>query len=193
MNNKNSFPSHLSVFLSGPQKFIQLLAASLLALLAVEALFFLSPELVTAKNNSADFLRNGLNNAINETRLSTAQEEQQDFSNVSRLPDNKNREIKYEYKSDLTAYNSEASQCSGNPCITANGYNVCRATNHNTVAANNLPLGTKVKIPELFGDKVFVVRDRMNSRYSRRMDVWMQKKQQAKKFGVKYATIQVLE
>lgn len=95
--------------------------------------------------------------------------------------------------SSLTAYNSEASQCDSSPCITANGYNVCEGDGA-TVAANHLPFGTKVRIPEYFGDKVFVVRDRMNSRYSNRIDVWMESKQEAIQFGVKRsAEVEILE
>ena len=55
------------------------------------------------------------------------------------------------------------------PCIPADGYDLCehyeKYGTGNTIAANFLPLGTQVKIPELFGDKVLVVHDRMNSRY----------------------------
>jgi 3D (Asp-Asp-Asp) domain-containing protein len=93
----------------------------------------------------------------------------------------------------ITAYNSEAAQTDDSPCITANGFNVCEHGEEDTIAANFLKFGTKVKIPELFGDRVFVVRDRMNKRYSDRVDVWMVKRQDAVKFGVKKVTIQVIE
>ena len=48
-------------------------------------------------------------------------------------------------------------------------------------------------IPELFGDRVFVVRDRMNSRYTDRVDVWFKDHNDAIQFGFKVATIQVIE
>jgi len=93
----------------------------------------------------------------------------------------------------ITAYNSEAAQTDDSPCITANGFNVCEHGQEDTIAANFLPFGTKVMIPELFGDRVFVVRDRMNKRHTSRVDVWMKDRQVALKFGVKVAKIQVIE
>lgn len=93
----------------------------------------------------------------------------------------------------ITAYNSEAGQTDDSPCITANGYNVCKSGVEDTIAANFLKFGTKVQIPELFGDRVFVVRDRMNKKHPNRVDVWMVDKSDAIQFGVKVAKIQVVE
>lgn len=93
----------------------------------------------------------------------------------------------------VTAYNSDAGQTDDSPCITANNFNVCSHGIEDTIAANFLPFGAKVRIPELFGDKVFVVRDRMNKRFSNRVDVWMLEKPDAINFGVKVAKIQVLK
>ncbi|MEK7203003.1 MAG: hypothetical protein AAB653_01680, partial [Patescibacteria group bacterium] len=84
-------------------------------------------------------------------------------------------------------------QCDDSPCITANGFNVCEHETEDVIAANFLPFGAKIRIPELFGERIFVVRDRMNVRFSNRIDVWMVEKNQAKRFGVKYAKIEVLE
>jgi 3D (Asp-Asp-Asp) domain-containing protein len=93
----------------------------------------------------------------------------------------------------ITAYNSEAGQTDDSPCITANGFNVCKHGVEDTIAANFLKFGTKVQIPELFGDRIFVVRDRMNKRHTDRVDVWMNGKKEALKFGKKVAVIQVVE
>jgi len=93
----------------------------------------------------------------------------------------------------ITAYNSEAAQTDDDPCTTANGFNLCKHNQEDSIAANFLPFGTEVKIPDLFGDRVFVVRDRMNSRFGNRVDVWLKDHNEALKFGVKVATIQVLE
>jgi 3D (Asp-Asp-Asp) domain-containing protein len=93
----------------------------------------------------------------------------------------------------MTAYNSEPGQTDNSPCITANGFNVCEHGVEDTIAANFLKFGTKVRIPELFGDRVFVVRDRMNKRYSNRVDIWMNNYSDAIKFGVKTAKIEVLK
>lgn len=92
----------------------------------------------------------------------------------------------------VTAYTSEIGQTDGNPCRTANGYDLCKYNIEDTVAANFLPFGTKIKLPDVFGDKVFVVRDRMNSRYNEYVDVWFKDKQEAKRFGIKVLKIEIL-
>lgn len=92
----------------------------------------------------------------------------------------------------LTAYNSDKAQCDDSPCITASGFNVCQHGIEDTVAANFLPLGAKIKIPALFGDRVFVVRDRMAKRHQNRVDIWMKDYGSAIKFGIKTATIEIL-
>ena len=93
----------------------------------------------------------------------------------------------------MTAYNSEVGQTDNSPCTTANGFDVCKHGQEDTIAANFLKFGTKVKIPELYGDRIFVVRDRMNAKHPNRVDIWMKDRASAIKFGVKTAKIQVLE
>jgi len=93
----------------------------------------------------------------------------------------------------ITAYNSEVGQTDDSPCITANGYNVCKNLVEDTIAANFLKFGTRVRIPELFGDRVFVVRDRMNRKHPNRVDVWMIERSDAIQFGIKTAKIEVIE
>lgn len=112
---------------------------------------------------------------------------------TSFLPKNENIKITSNKKHVITAYNSEVSQCDDSPCITANGFNVCKHGVENTIAANWLEFGTKVRIPELFGDRVFIVRDRMNKRFSDNADIWFKNRADALKFGVKIAVIEVLE
>jgi len=110
------------------------------------------------------------------------------------LPKNKGLEAKYSVNTVLTAYNSDIGQTDDSPCITANGFNLCMHGQEDTVAVNGMKMGTKVRFPELFGNKVFVVRDRMNARYnSSRVDVWMLSKADAKNFGVKMTKMEVLE
>lgn len=92
----------------------------------------------------------------------------------------------------LTAYNSDKAQCDDSPCITANGFNVCKHGIEDTVAANFLPMGTKIRIPALFGDRIFVVRDRMAKRHQNRVDIWMKNYSSAIKFGIKTATIEIV-
>lgn len=91
----------------------------------------------------------------------------------------------------MTAYTSDPAQTDDTPCITASGMNVCERNQEDVVAANFLPLGTRVRIPELYGDRIFTVQDRMNARYDKRMDFWMKDIKEARKFGLKYATVEV--
>jgi 3D (Asp-Asp-Asp) domain-containing protein len=93
----------------------------------------------------------------------------------------------------ITAYNSDPAQTDDTPCITANGFDVCEHGQEDTIAANFLKFGTKIRIPELYGDRIFVVRDRMNKRYTSRIDIWMKNKSDARSFGVQVAKIEVVE
>jgi len=127
--------------------------------------------------------QNEINQAIN---INTAE-------NGGKLPENAGADIKFFKHTVITAYNSEPGQTDDSPCITANNFNVCNHGIEDTIAANFLPFGSKVKIPELFGDRVFIVRDRMNRRYTNRVDVWMIDRPDAVKFGVKTARIEVLK
>ncbi|MDG1949305.1 MAG: hypothetical protein P8J32_00600 [bacterium] len=95
------------------------------------------------------------------------------------------------YTIPLTAYTSDPAQTDDTPCITASGLDVCERGIENVVAANFLPIGTRVRIPELYGDRVFYVEDRMNARYYYKMDVWMLDIGDARQFGLQYATVEV--
>ncbi len=108
-----------------------------------------------------------------------------------RLPQSPDAPPRRTYTIPITAYTSEVGQTDETPCITASGLDVCQRNEENVVAANFLPLGTRVRIPELYGNRVFYVEDRMNERYHYKMDIWMKQKKDAKQFGVKYATIEV--
>ena len=89
----------------------------------------------------------------------------------------------------LTAYSSTKDQTDSAPFIAASGKHVYDGM----VAANFLPFGTKIKIPSLFGDKIFTVDDRMNKRHQDIVDIWQPNKKTAIEFGVKKATIEVVE
>lgn len=88
-----------------------------------------------------------------------------------------------------TGYNSEESQTDSSPFITANGEHVYWGG----VAANFLPFGTKIQIPDYFGDKVFTVNDRMAKRFSNRVDVWFPEHKQAVDWGRRSVTIVVIK
>lgn len=89
----------------------------------------------------------------------------------------------------ITAYTSTPDQTDDDPFIAASGKRV----HDGMIAANGLPFGTRIKIPALYGDKIFIVEDRMNSRYGfGRMDIWMDSsKSEARKFGVKRVEVEI--
>lgn len=88
----------------------------------------------------------------------------------------------------VTAYNSEVGQTDNTPFITAFGTEV----RDGIVATNFLPKGTIVRFPEKFGDKEFVVEDRMNSRYYYHMDIWMADRSAAIQWGAKFLKMEIL-
>ncbi len=80
----------------------------------------------------------------------------------------------------VTAYSSTVAQTDDTPYITASGDWV----RYGIVAANFLPFGTELKIPEIFGNRIFVVLDRMHHRKGYQIDVWFQSTQEAIDFGI---------
>ena len=90
----------------------------------------------------------------------------------------------------ITAYSSSPWETDSNPYITAAGTRV----REGIVANNYLPIGTKIKIPELYGDKIFVVEDRMNWKKGYyHVDIWFPSYWEAKQFGAKKTYIEILE
>ena len=90
----------------------------------------------------------------------------------------------------VTAYSSTTWQTDDTPYTTANGSEV----RDGIVANNMLPFGTAIKLPELYGNKVFTVEDRMHSRKSKyQVDIWFPTLEEAKAFGVKETYIEVVE
>jgi len=98
--------------------------------------------------------------------------------------------IKKKIKVIVTAYSSCPYETDSTPLITANGSEV----REGIVANNLLPFGTEIRIPELYGNKVFVVEDRMNVKKGYyHIDIWFPTKEQAIKFGAFKTYIEVLE
>jgi 3D (Asp-Asp-Asp) domain-containing protein len=89
----------------------------------------------------------------------------------------------------VTAYTSDPEETSDHPLITASGGLV----NDGIVAANFLPFGTRIQIPALFGDKVFVVEDRTSPKFGGRVDIWMPSHNKAINFGIQKAEIVILD
>jgi len=88
----------------------------------------------------------------------------------------------------VTGYSSVPWETDSDPFITASG----KRTKVGIAATNFLPFGTKIKIPEIFGDQIFVVEDRMHPRFKDRVDIWFPSSWQAREFGIKKTKIYIL-
>ena len=90
----------------------------------------------------------------------------------------------------VTAYSSSIWVTEGDPFITA-----CGSYVRDGIVANNLlPFGTKIRLSKLYGDKIFVVEDRMNARKSDyHIDIWFPSREQALEFGAKVAEMEILD
>ncbi|MBI4359234.1 MAG: 3D domain-containing protein [Candidatus Nealsonbacteria bacterium] len=89
----------------------------------------------------------------------------------------------------VTAYSSSVWETDDTPYLTAAN----TLTRDGVVASNLLPFGTKIRIPELFGEKTFVIEDRMNKRVGDfQIDIWFPTAWEAKQFGVKYTHIETI-
>lgn len=89
----------------------------------------------------------------------------------------------------LTAYTSSADECGHSHGITKSG----ERARDGSVACNFLPFYARIKIPELFGDKEFVIHDRMKKRKWNFVDVWVDNKKKAFKIGKRSLKIVLLE
>ena len=87
----------------------------------------------------------------------------------------------------VTAYSSTKDQTDGNPYQTAIGTSV----RDGIVAANFLPIGTVVRFPDKFGERIFVVEDRMHEKYGLQVDIWISSLEEAKKFGIQYLKMEI--
>ncbi|MFA7245087.1 MAG: hypothetical protein WC070_02805 [Candidatus Magasanikbacteria bacterium] len=162
-----------------------------LSLIVVFSVLFntLQPEVVEAKGDFfakiSDFFKNN---------VAQAEETEEE---VASFPDIEDAEPRKIVMAVMTAYSSDVGQTDSTPCIPADyKYNLCenyeKFGEQNTIAANFLPLGTKVRFPDLYVDKIFVVRDRMNARYGYgRGDIWMPTRNEAVNFGVKRVKMEI--
>lgn len=89
----------------------------------------------------------------------------------------------------VTAYSSSIFETDDTPTITAAGTEV----RDGIVANNLLPFGTKVRLPKIYGDKIFVVEDRMNRKKGYyHFDIWFSSYGEAKSFGAQNTYLEVL-
>lgn len=122
-----------------------------------------------------------------ETVAALVQAMQNQTTAYGTLPEAAVGQPRWEITIPVTAYSSEPWQTDDTPFITASGTHV----RDGIVAANFLPIGTQVRIPEIYGDKVFVVEDRMNPRYYYHMDIWMAQTPDAKAFGRRHLKVEI--
>lgn len=90
----------------------------------------------------------------------------------------------------VTGYSSSIDETDQDPEITASGKKV-----RDGICANNLlPFHTKIRLPELFGNKIFSVEDRMSSNKSLyHIDIWFPSKEEALKFGAKFTYLEIIK
>ncbi|MBU3965533.1 3D domain-containing protein [Patescibacteria group bacterium] len=100
---------------------------------------------------------------------------------------NSERKVVYKKRVIITAYSSTPDQTDSTPFITASNTRV----RDGIVAANFIPFGTQIKIPAIYGDKIFTVEDRMKS--NKKVDIWFPTRKEALIFGAKIAEIEILE
>jgi len=90
----------------------------------------------------------------------------------------------------ITAYSSTIDQTDLDPFVTAAGTWV----REGIVANNKYPFGTEIRIPEIYGEKVFVVEDRMSWKKGKyHIDIWFPSYWEALNFGTKRTYIEILE
>ena len=182
--------------------FSQGIPLNILAVLVVSGLFFILP--VLAKNESVVINdRSGFQEDVLEDRylifhdntlspfhtFSGKDDPITTIEGESIVIEGKKYEVNRIHNTTITAYSSTVDQTDSDPFITASGSWV----EDGIVAANFLPFNTKIRIPEYFGDRVFVVKDRMNRRFYNRVDVWFPSRGQAINFGITYTEIEILE
>jgi 3D (Asp-Asp-Asp) domain-containing protein len=150
----------------------------LLSLFLITNLFGFWPETQSAE---ADFKIN----TVDFTALSTIQ-----GNSLLPISGKDNFTVTNKMTVIITAYSSTVGQTDSTPFITASNTTV----RDGIVANNLLPFGTRIRIPELYGDKIFIVEDRMHSRKGNyHVDIWFPTYEQAKEFGARIAKIEVVK
>lgn len=104
--------------------------------------------------------------------------------------DNSPKTVRSRSVFSISAYNSLPEQTDDSPWTGAMGTRM----RDGVVASNVLPFGTRLKIPDFSGNKVYVVEDRMNARYNGKlyMDIWMEQYEDAVSFGRRQYVVEVI-
>lgn len=91
---------------------------------------------------------------------------------------------------NITGYSSSFDETDDTPWTTA--YNTI--VRDGIAASNILPFGAKIRIPQLFGNKIFTIEDKMNQRFNEHIDIWFPTKEEALNFGIYYnVLVEILE
>lgn len=108
---------------------------------------------------------------------------------VKQLPVVQDKPVKKRMVVRASAYSSTVDQTDGDPFTAASGQKV----HDGMIAMNGMPFGTKIRIPDHYGDKIFTVGDRMNKRWgTKKIDIWMPTRADAIQWGVRTVTIEIL-
>jgi 3D (Asp-Asp-Asp) domain-containing protein len=154
-------------------------------------IFSLSTALAAYQDNSLSddyFGSGGLlpliqgNDALIDTKSDIIEQKEQETAETVVIDSNTIKVV-------ITGYSSTPEETDEDPFITASG----DCVHDGIVAANFLPFGSKIRIPEIYGDEIFVVEDRMHPRKKQQIDIWFPSKQEALEFGARYSYIEVLE
>lgn len=97
-------------------------------------------------------------------------------------------EVKVIHKVVVTAYTASRKECGKSDGVTSSGLKVRKGG----VACNFLPKGTKIRIPRLFGDRIFIVIDKMASRKTNHVDVYVKHRGRALAIGKTIQSIEIL-
>lgn len=133
----------------------------------------------------------GVDNASEEARIFNKKTEE----DVKKIEEKFKDQIKDSFITITTSYNSEVGQTDDTPCVAAKGMDLCKRGVEDIVATNDLPIHTKLMIPEYFGEQIFYVEDRMNARYTGtdHVDIWFKKKIDSKAWGAKIVKILIIK
>lgn len=149
---------------------------AILALSGVFGVYFLGLKVQAENGVVMEELAHNLSVIENSTLLPSAQPPVPDVSQTMNVV--------------LTAYSSSVDETDDTPFTTASG----KTVQDGIVANNFLKFGDRIRIPELFGDKIFEVQDRMNQRKgSYHFDIWMPSKELALHFGAQVAKIEIID
>lgn len=149
---------------------------AILALSGVFGVYFLGLKVQAENGVVMEELAHNLSVIENTTLLPNAQPPVPDVSQTMNVV--------------ITAYSSSVDETDDTPFTTASG----KTVQDGIVANNLLKFGDRIRIPELFGDKIFEVQDRMNQRKSSyHFDIWMPSKNEAIHFGAQVAKIEIID